>query len=78
MLDYEVPILVSGELTRTVQVNPGDFIFADYDGVIVIPKALALEVVVECERIIGIEDHAREEFARGDDPVEIFERHKRL
>ena len=32
----------------------------------------------ECERVMGIEDVARGEFARGDDPVAVFERHKRL
>ena len=78
LLDYQVPIRLAGELTDNVQVNPGDFIFGDYDGVIVIPKDLTLEVLLECERIAGIENHAREEFARGEDPVEVFERHKRL
>lgn len=78
MLDYQVPILLSGLLTETVLVNPGDFIFGDLDGVIVIPKHLTMEVLEECERIIGIEDVARVEFERGDNPVEVFERHKRL
>src|SRR5260370_4252720 len=78
MVDHQVAVLVSGELTDTVQVNPGDFIFADYDGVLVIPQNLTLKVLEECERVIGIEDNARVEFARGDDPVEVFERHKRL
>ena len=78
VLDYQVPILLSGELTDTVTVNPGDFIFGDYDGVLIIPKQLTFQVLAECERVIGIEVLAREEFARGDDPVEVFERHKRL
>jgi alpha-mannosidase len=34
--------------------------------------------MMERERIMGIEDLAREEFARGEDPVEVFHRHKRL
>lgn len=78
MIDYQVPVLLTGELTDTVQVNPGDFIFGDYDGVLVIPKDLTEPALVECERIIGIEDDARVEFARGEDPVEVFQRHKRL
>ena len=32
MLDYNVPVLVHGELSQTVQVNPGDFVFGDLDG----------------------------------------------
>ncbi len=78
MLDCQVPVLLSGELTDTVQVNPGDFIFGDYDGVLVIPQDLTLKVLVECERITGIENQARAAFARGEDPVEVFQRYKRL
>jgi regulator of RNase E activity RraA len=78
MVDYNVPILLHGEITETVTVNPGDFIFGDFDGVIVVPKDLTMPVLEECERVMGIEDHARVEFARGEDPVAVFERHKRL
>ncbi len=78
MLDYNVPILLSGETRETVIVNPGDFIFADFDGAIVIPKDLTLKVLEECERVMAIEDEARGDFARGDNPVEVFEKHKRL
>jgi len=78
MLDYGVPILLHGEVTETVRVNPGDFVFGDFDGVMVVPKDLTLPVLEECERVMGIEDDARIEFARGDDPVTVFERHKRL
>ena len=78
MLEYDVPVLVHGELAQTVCVNPGDFIFGDLDGVMVIPKHLTMTVLEECERVMGIEDVARGEFARGDDPVAVFERHKRL
>ncbi len=78
MLDCQVPILLSGETTETVRVDPGDFIFGEADGVIVIPRHLTLQVLAECERISGIEDKARTEFARGDDPVEVFKRHERL
>jgi regulator of RNase E activity RraA len=78
MLDYQVPIRIHGELIESIIVNPGDFIFGDLDGVVVVPRELTLPVLEECERIIGIEDTAREEFARGDDPVAVFERHKRL
>ncbi len=78
MVDYQVPIYISGELCDVVRVHPGDFIFGDLDGVLVIPKEKMMEVLEECERIVGIEDTARGEFARGDNPVEVFERHKRL
>src|SRR5271157_1815488 len=78
MLKCQVPIRISGELTETVEVNPGDFIFGEEDGVIAIPKDLILPVLEECERIKGLEDQARVDFARGDDPVEVFQRYKRF
>jgi 4-hydroxy-4-methyl-2-oxoglutarate aldolase len=78
MIDYQVPILIPGELTDSLLVRPGDFIFGDADGVMVIPHELTLEVLAECERVTGIETVARGEFARGEDPVAVFERHKRL
>lgn len=78
ILEYQVPILLGGELVKTVTVSPGDFIFGDYDGVLVVPEDLTLDVLLECERVMGLEDCAREEFARGDDPVAVFERYKRL
>ena len=73
-----MPIRVSGETTQTVEVNPGDFIFGEEDGVLVVPKDLILGVLEECERIKGLEDQARHDFARGDDPVEVFQRYQRF
>ncbi len=75
---HQVPILLSGELTETVVVNPGDFIFGDIDGVIVIPKHLTRQVLLEAERILGLENAAREEFKQGHDPVEVFKKYRRL
>jgi 4-hydroxy-4-methyl-2-oxoglutarate aldolase len=77
-IDHQVPILMAGELTETVVVHPGDFIFGDIDGVLVVPKDLTMPVLLECERVIGIENAARADFGRGDDPVEVFKRHRRL
>jgi len=77
-IGHQVPILMSGELTETVVVHPGDFIFGDIDGVIIIPKDLAGSVLKEAERIAGIEDAARADFKRGDDPLEVYKRHGRL
>lgn len=75
---HQVPILMSGELSETVVVNPGDFIFGDIDGVIVVPKELTMPVLLEAERIAGIEDAARVDFKNGNDPVEVFNKHRRL
>jgi 4-hydroxy-4-methyl-2-oxoglutarate aldolase len=76
--DCQVPVRIAGESTETVLVKPGDFIFGEEDGVIAIPQHLTLQVLEECERIAGLEDLARHDFARGDDPVEVFQRYKRF
>jgi regulator of RNase E activity RraA len=78
ILKCQVPIRISGELAETVELNPGDFIFGDEDGVLVIPKDLTLQVLYECERIKSDEDKARIDFGRGDDPVDVFQRYRRL
>jgi regulator of RNase E activity RraA len=78
ILKCQVPVRLSGELTETVIVNPGDFIFGEEDGVLVIPKDVIVQVLEECERIQGLENKARQDFARGDDPVEVFKRYKRF
>jgi regulator of RNase E activity RraA len=77
-LEHQVPILMSGELTETVVVSPGDFIFGDVDGLLVVPSEIALDVLLEAESLIGVEDAARVDFGRGEDPVEVFKRHQRL
>jgi regulator of RNase E activity RraA len=78
MLKTQVPIRIAGELADTVEVKPGDFIFGEEDGVLVIPGELTLAVLEHCERIKGLENQARSDFARGDDPVEVFKRYKRF
>jgi regulator of RNase E activity RraA len=78
LINNQVPVRISGELSESVLINPGDFIFGEEDGVIVIPKEITLKVLEECERIKGLEDQARHDFARGDDPVEVFQRYQRF
>jgi regulator of RNase E activity RraA len=78
ILKCQVPVWISGELTQTVEVHPGDFIFGEEDGVIVIPRELIVTVIEECERIHGLEHQARQDLARGDDPAEVFQRYSRF
>lgn len=40
VIDYRVPIEIEG-----VRVNPGDIVFGDIDGVLVIPKEIEVEVI---------------------------------
>lgn len=78
IIKCKVPVRISGEMADTIEVNPGDFIFGDFDGVLVIPKALTLQVLPECERTKELEDMVRPEFARGDDPSKVFKRYRKV
>ena len=72
---YQVPIKLPGAIIAEVPINPGDFIFADVDGVVVVPKRLTVEIMVACEEHLGIERRAMAELAAGDDVVENFRRY---
>lgn len=54
VVEYQTPTTCGG-----VRVAPGDFIFGDADGVIVIPKELTIEVLLEAERKNKDEDEVR-------------------
>ena len=54
-----VPILMSGSLTTVVRVRPGDFVFGDSDGVMIIPQEIALEVLYSAEDVVAREKKGR-------------------
>lgn len=57
---YNVPVEF-GE----VLVYPGDFVFADYDGAVVVPREHVLEVLRLAADKVQRENHSRAELARG-------------
>jgi 4-hydroxy-4-methyl-2-oxoglutarate aldolase len=57
---YNVPV-ECGE----VMVQPGDFVFADFDGVVVTPKAIVKEVMDLAADKVRRENKSREELMRG-------------
>jgi len=72
---YQVPITMPGAIIPKVTIHPGDFIFADVDGVVIVPKNLTVEIMFACEKHLGIEQAAMVELAAGDDVIENFKRH---
>ena len=53
--DYQVPIRI-GDAT----IRPGDIVFGDIDGVLVVPREIAYEVLVRAEEIKGNEKDIRD------------------
>jgi 4-hydroxy-4-methyl-2-oxoglutarate aldolase len=71
----EEPIAVAGSLTSQVRIVPGDWIFGDMDGVVVIPAKNVEEVARRAEDMGGIEDLARAEIRNGADVTAVFEKY---
>jgi 4-hydroxy-4-methyl-2-oxoglutarate aldolase len=70
--DVNKPVFLPGHLTHYVKVMPGDYIFADNDGVQVIPKELIDEVLLRIENIFAKENEEREALAAGMPIDEVY------
>jgi 4-hydroxy-4-methyl-2-oxoglutarate aldolase len=60
-----IPIGMPGTVTSRVRVNPGDWIIGEADGVIVVPAAIAMEVLEKAEKLEIEEQGMREDVAKG-------------
>lgn len=76
--DLEVPISITGSLTSQVRVNPGDWIFGDSDGVLVIPRDALDEVLAKSEEARVIEDKVRAEVQAGVSVADVYAKYGRL
>ncbi len=61
------PITIGGVTIRT-----GDYLLGDRDGVVVIPQAIAQEVVARTEAVVATESDMRRALLAGMDPVEAY------
>ena len=66
---YGAPIDIGG-----VTISTGDFLLADRDGVVIVPKAIAEEVVRRTEEVVSTESDMRKALIGGLDPVEAYNR----
>jgi regulator of RNase E activity RraA len=76
--DWQLPIGLRGALSAVVTVYPGDFMFGDLDGVVVVPREKVVEVLEKTEELVAEENEARAEFASGADPVAVYKKYGRL
>lgn len=65
----QVPVTVG-----TVVVHPGDWVVGDEDGVVVVPQAVAADVLAEAEAKVGTESQIRVAVREGMSPLEAYER----
>lgn len=78
VVEYQTPIKLPGAIIPEVPIHPGDFVFGDVDGVVIVPKDLTLTILEACEEHMGIEKNAMSELAAGDDVIEVFKRHRKF
>ena len=69
---------MTGSLTEGLLVRPGDFIFGDSDGVLVIPAEIAEEVLARSETVSKTEDLIRDEIGAGVQPLEVWQKYGRF
>ena len=59
----------------SVRVEPGDYLVADRDGIVVIPAALLDEVLARTEEVVATENEIREAVREGVSPLEAYNRY---
>jgi len=59
----------------SVTISTGDYLLGDRDGVVIIPQALAAEVVAKTEEVVATESDMRRALVGGMDPVEAYEKY---
>ena len=64
------PVLCGG-----VIVNPGEIVFADADGIVVIPRAVEDEAIAKAREKVAGENRAREDLERGDFLRDVYDRY---
>lgn len=67
---YNVPVVCAG-----VKVNPGDIVFGDFDGVVVIPKEIDEEAISRAEEKVETENKVREELQKGASVSTVYEKY---
>jgi len=70
---FDEPIVI-GDVT----VNAGDYIFADRDGVVVIPEVIAEAVSDRAEELVATENLVRKAILEGIDPVDAYLEHEKF
>lgn len=70
MIKMDVPVECGG-----AAIQPGDWIFADVDGVVIIPTALCEQVLETALAKVAAENTVRKELAAGESLAVVFARH---
>lgn len=67
VVDYNVPVQCG-----SILVTPGDLVFADYDGIVVVPSGMVEETLALARQKVSMEDHSREDLRKGAYLSEVY------
>ena len=67
--DWGEPVIIGG-----VRITLGDVIVADLDGIVVVPRRVAHDVLAQCEKLVGTESAVRRALRRGLSPLQAYEK----
>jgi len=70
VMDYDVPVSCGDVL-----VHPGELIFADFDGIVVIPKKAEQDVLQKALEKVGKENLSRKELVSGKTLREVYDKY---
>lgn len=73
VMAYDVPVKCGDVL-----VNPGDIIFADFDGIVVIPKGIEEELYERAKAKVHAENLSRKELMEGKSLREVYDKYGAL
>ncbi|MGH2375887.1 MAG: RraA family protein [bacterium] len=73
VVDFDCPVTIGG-----VPVAPGDFIVGDADGVVVVPRDLVVEVLLEAEEVAKTETEIRQRVRDGQSVAKLYMEYKRF
>ena len=71
--EYQIPIRIGDTV-----IHPGDFVFGDVDGVVIVPQEMTMDILVAAEDVFERERGMREDLRRGVSVQEAYAKYGSL
>jgi regulator of RNase E activity RraA len=74
---FDIPITMPGQTAHEVVVEPNDLVLGDSDGVVILPRGIAVKATAFAEEVERIEVEMRTELVAGIDREQVYHTHDR-